>query len=132
MEKDFDKWNILKQNIELTNKPLKVFLQPRDVWMISFGRNIGFEQNGTGDNFSRPVLIVKKFNNQMFWVVPLTTRQKNLDFYYNFIDPSKRPVSAIMAQMRLISIKRCKRMLYRLNQNDFESILKKLADFLRI
>ena len=132
MEKDFDKWNILKQNIELTNKPLKVFLQPRDVWMISLGRNIGFEQNGTGDNFSRPVLIVKKFNNQMFWVVPLTTRQKNLDFYYNFIDPSKRPVSAIMAQMRLISIKRCKRMLYRLNQNDFDSILKKLADFLRI
>ncbi len=24
---------------------------------------MGFEQNGSGDNFSRPILIIRKFNN---------------------------------------------------------------------
>jgi hypothetical protein len=38
--------------------------------MSSFGKNIGYEQNGSGANFSRPILIIRKFNNHMYWVVP--------------------------------------------------------------
>jgi len=55
----------------------------------TFGKNIGFEQNGSGDNFSRPVLIVKKFNNHMFWCVPLSTKQKTFDFYFNYTDQKR-------------------------------------------
>jgi len=34
--------------------------------LASLGKNIGYEQDGNGSGFSRPVLVVKKFNNQMF------------------------------------------------------------------
>jgi len=51
-------------------------------------------------------LIVKKFNNKMFWVVPLTSKQKALDFYHNFTDATGHAASAILAQLRLLSLKR--------------------------
>ena len=56
--------------------------------MCSLGKNLGYEQNGSGNNFSRPVLVLKKFNNRMFWCIPLSTKQNKFDFYYNFIDPN--------------------------------------------
>ena len=78
----------------------KLFPNTSEFWMCSLGRNIGFEQNGGGNNFSRPVLVAKKFNNQMFWIIPLSTKQKNLDFYFNFTDPNGQKVSCILAQLR--------------------------------
>ena len=53
-------WNKIKKKIDLEQKSCK-YPKEGEVWMTSLGRNIGFEQNGSGDNFSRPVLIIKKF-----------------------------------------------------------------------
>ncbi len=44
---------------------------------MSIGKNVGREQNGSGRDFERPVLIIKKWNNEMVWGVPLSTKQKN-------------------------------------------------------
>ncbi len=95
---EFDVWNIHKKRIEDTDVDPTKFPKEGEVWMSAVGRNIGFEQNGSGDNFSRPVLVIKKFNNHMFWVVPLSTKQKSLDFYFNYTDPNHEKVSAILAQ----------------------------------
>ena len=94
--------------------------------MSSVGKNIGFEQNGSGTRFSRPFLIVKKFNNHMFWVVPLSTKQKHFDFYYNFVDVNHQHVSAILAQLRVASVKRFNRKLYMLPNQQFLEIKEKL------
>jgi mRNA interferase MazF len=128
----FNKWNCLKKDINEITVNTSLFLQPRDVWMASLGKNIGYEQNGSGDNFSRPILIVKKFNNQMFWIVPLSKSQKSLDFYYNYTDPLDQSVSVILAQLKLVSIKRCNRLLYRMDKMNFENIIAKLIKFLTL
>jgi mRNA-degrading endonuclease toxin of MazEF toxin-antitoxin module len=94
------------------------------------GKNIGFEQNGSGEGFSRPVLIIKKFNNHMFWAVSLSTKQKKFDFYFNYTDPNDQKVSAILAQMKLVSVKRLKRKLYEVPATLFEQIQEKLKSFL--
>ncbi len=126
----FDVWNELKKKInDETDKPDR-FPKEGEVWMSALGRDIGSEQNGGGDNFSRPVLIVKKFNNLMFWSIPLSTKQKKFDFYYNFIDPSKAKVSAILAQLKLVSIKRLKRKLYDLSNAQLQEVKSKLKAFL--
>lgn len=106
--REYDEWNKLKQEIQSDGDLINIFPQEGEVWMSSLGRNIGFEQNGSGNNFSRPLLVVKKFNNHMFWCVPLSSKQKSFDFYHNFIDPNEQKVSAILAQLRLISVKRLK------------------------
>lgn len=132
MQKDFDIWNELKKKINADTKTIEPDRFPKEgeVWMSAVGKNIGFEQNGSGDNFSRPILITKKFNNHMFWAVALSTKQKKFDFYYNFTDPNNNKVSAILAQLKLISIKRLNRKLYDLPNNQLEEIKSRLKDFL--
>ncbi|MCX6712766.1 MAG: type II toxin-antitoxin system PemK/MazF family toxin [Candidatus Vogelbacteria bacterium] len=128
--KDFDLWNEVKKLLENEEEPPDKFPKEGEVWMSSLGRNIGYEQNGSGDNFSRPVLIVKKFNNHMFWVIPLSTKQKSFDFYFNYTDPNSQKVSAILAQIRLMSVKRFKRKLYDLDNQKLGEVRLKLKSFL--
>ena len=127
---DFDEWNKLKKEIDTKSEVLDNFPKEGEVWMSNLGKNIGYEQNGSGSNFSRPVLVVKRFNNHMFWVVPLSTKQKNFDFYFNYTDPNGQKVSAILAQMKLASVKRLKRDIYIMPKNLFSEIRLKLKEFL--
>lgn len=127
---DFDTWNEQKKKIEVDNDLRNNFPKEGEVWMYDLGRNIGFEQNGSGTNFSRPVLIVKKFNNHMFWAIPLSTKQKKFDFYFNYIDPHNQKVSAVLAQMKLVSVKRLKRDMYVISKRLFAEIRQKLKAFL--
>lgn len=129
--RDFDTWNELKKKIQLTNNEPSYFPQEGEVWMSSLGKNIGYEQNGSGDNFARPVLVVKKFNNRMFWCMPLSTKQKRFDFYFNFTDPNGQKVSAILAQLKLVSVKRLKRKLYEITPDLLTQIRAKLKEFLK-
>ncbi len=128
--KDFDQWNDLKKQIDSRDDEPNKFPKEGEVWMSNLGINIGYEQNGSGDNFSRPVLVVKKFNNHMFWVTPLSTKQKKFDFYYNYLDPSNQKVSAILAQLKLMSVKRLKRKLYEIPSRLLEEMKIKLKKFL--
>lgn len=127
---EFDLWNTIKKKVDVeTNIPDR-FPKEGEVWMGMLGKNIGYEQNGGGDNFSRPLLVIKKFNNHMFWIIPLSTKQKKLDFYHNFIDPENNPVSAILAQMKLVSLKRLKRKLYDMGQEQINNIKAKTSALL--
>lgn len=128
--KDFNRWNELKKKIDEEDSLPDNFPKEGEVWMSSVGVNIGYEQNGSEDNFSRPMLIIKKFNNHMFWAIPLSTKQKDFDFYFNFTDPNGQKVSAILAQMKLVSVKRLKRDIYIMPKELFDQIIEKLKLFL--
>jgi mRNA interferase MazF len=127
---DHNSWNEVKKHIDSKNNEIRKFPKSGEVWTISFGKNIGYEQNGTSRGFTRPGLIVKKFNNQLFWAVPLTTKQKDFDFYFNFTDPNGVPVSAILAQLRVISSKRLEDKLYKMEINIYRKISQILRSFL--
>lgn len=128
--REYDTWNELKKKIQSDVSSRDYFPKEGEVWMSSIGKNIGFEQNGSGSNFSRPVLVVKKFNNHMFWCASLSTKQKKFDFYYNFTDPNEQKVSIILAQLKLVSVKRLKRKLYEIEPDTFRGIRAKLRGFL--
>jgi hypothetical protein len=125
----YDAWNGLKKDLQAYDD-FPFFPQEAEVWMAFVGKNLGFEQNGSGDNFARPVLIIKRFNNRMFWCVSLSTKQKDLAYYHNFIDPHGRAASAILAQLKLMSVKRLKRKLYVLSPEIFMDIREKIRDFM--
>jgi mRNA interferase MazF len=124
--KKFDTWNKIKKVIDANNSAPNKYPMEGEIWMTAYGQNIGFEQNGSGNNFSRPVLVIKKFNNQMFWIVPMSTKQKSLSFYYNFTDPTGRNVSVIIAQLKLVSVKRFKRRMYSLSKSDLAIVISKI------
>ncbi|MFZ2522105.1 MAG: type II toxin-antitoxin system PemK/MazF family toxin [Minisyncoccia bacterium] len=129
-DKEYDLWNELKKKIQSDTSEPDYFPKEGEVWMCSLGKNIGFEQNGSGSNFSRPILVVKKFNNHMFWCASLSTKQKKFDFYFNFTDPNGEKVSVILAQLKLVSVKRLKRKLYDISSNNLKEIKVKLSGFL--
>src|SRR6202165_5229556 len=130
MEKDFDRWNELKKRLADDVSPPPAFPKSGEVWMCTLGKNLGREQNGGSQDFSRPVLVIKKFNNEIFLVVPLSTKQKPLDFYFNYNDPSGAPVAAVLAQLGLVSINRFRRDIYVLPAALLREVRARLRAFL--
>ena len=128
MNNEFDKWNKIKKRVEVVPEGI-FFPKEGDVWVIVLGKNVGFEQNGGNSTFSRPALVVKKFNNHMCLIIPLSTKQKPYDFYYNFTDPNGVAVSAILAQVRLVSVKRFKRKIYDFPRKDLDLVKYLLRSF---
>ncbi len=104
MNKDFKKWHDKKARLH--NQSSRVFFHEREVWWCSLGLNVGFEQDGKGFNFARPVLIFKKFNNETFWAIPLTTKVKTGRYWFpvDLKDGTKR--TAVLSQVRLVDAKR--------------------------
>lgn len=104
MKKNFQIWNNKKGTID--EKEARVFFHEREIWFSHLGTNVGFEQDGKGDNFGRPVIIFRKFNNEVFWGIPLTTRNKGGRFYVNIDLGDSTQRMAILSQLRLLDAKR--------------------------
>jgi mRNA interferase MazF len=94
------------------------------------GINIGFEQDGKGEEFSRPVLIIKGFSKNVFLCVPLTTKLKEGKYYNDIIlsDGIKRKV--ILSQIRLIDSKRLIEKVCTIDEIQFKSIKQKITQLI--
>ncbi len=90
------------------------------------GINIGFEEDGKHDNFERPVLVLKKFNKHVAWVVPLTTQSHDDIFHYQ-LKTSKTFV--ILSQLRLMSSKRFVRFVEKINEDEILHIFELFKNF---
>ena len=77
MKKDYTKWHKIKTDINNAEK--RVFFHEREIWFCYVGANVGFEQDGNKEEYLRPVLVVRKFNNEVFWGIPLTKSEKRKD-----------------------------------------------------
>jgi len=104
MNKDFKNWHHRKEHIH-KNSP-QVFFHEREIWWCSLGLNIGFEQDGNGPEFQRPVIILRKFNNDVCWVLPITTKPKTGKYYFPIDLGDKIERRVILSQLRLIDGKR--------------------------
>lgn len=125
MEKNFDAWNTIKKQIN--NEHLILYCNPKDIWWSSIGLNVGSEEDGKHELFERPVLIIKVFNKDMARVIPLTSKIRN-DKNHCTISYNNRLGSAILSQMKTISTKRLSRKLGKLDQKQFNFVVKKLFE----
>lgn len=128
MQKDFDKWNKEKKSLDAIGHDALSFHE-REVWWCSIGINLGDEQDGKNELFERPVLVIKKFNNKVAWVLPMSAKEKSGIYYYN-LEHDGRIFSVILSQIRLVSVKRFRRFVRKISPNQFSAIKRKLIDFL--
>jgi len=124
MEKDFDGWNEKKKNLH--SSPSKPFYHEREIWWCSLGINIGFEQDGTGKNFDRPVVIIRGFNKDIFFAVALIGKKKSGKYYFDVGKVEEKEASAVLSQVRLIDAKRLVRKIGVLNESVFNDLKKAL------
>lgn len=127
-EKDFDKWNKNKKDTHKNkNRP---YFHEREVWWCAVGHNVGFEQDGVGEKFLRPVLVLKKFNSQVFWGILLTKTEKDNKYYFHFYINSDEKSVAILSQLRLFDSKRLHYKEGYMDHKDLKEIKKRLKAFL--
>jgi mRNA-degrading endonuclease toxin of MazEF toxin-antitoxin module len=120
MTKEFDSWNTFKKDMD--TKSSKMFCHPREIWWCSLGVNVGFEQDGTGDNFDRPVLVIKGFNERMFFAVALTGRRRVGTWHFPLGIIDDREASVVLSQVRVIDTKRLIRKVMTIDQKMFEDL----------
>lgn len=123
--KDFDEWNRKKKKIDYNNTK-NILPNKKQVWWLSIGLNVGVEEDGKNNNFERPVLVVKVFNRQCFLGVPITSANKSNKKYYFPIIYNQRKFFLILSQIRLFSVKRLSRKIYKIDSADFAQIKKEL------
>ncbi|OGG93757.1 hypothetical protein A2609_00695 [Candidatus Kaiserbacteria bacterium RIFOXYD1_FULL_47_14] len=130
MEKDFDEWNKVKKRTHEKSVGHESFPKEREVWWCSVGVNIGVETDGKHDTFERPVLIVRIFNKEMLWAVPITSTMKDSPFYYPFLFKNEDR-SLILTQIRVMSTKRLLRQVDVLSEEDFGKVIESLVGLLK-
>jgi len=125
--KHFDVWFKIKTQLEdLSTYPK---FQEADVWWCHIGENVGHEECGKGNKFLRPVIILKKFNNRIFFGIPTSSKLKNSPFYRPVLIKRIR-VSALMSQMRLFDVKRLLYKQGKISPNELVSLKKDFTKLL--
>ena len=122
MEKEYDNWNILKKQLSEINR---AYFHKGEIWYTSIGKNIGDEEDGKNQNFERPVLVTRKFNNNIFIGVPLTSQEK-IGKYYHKLN-SFTGTTAILSQVRLFDAKRLLRVIGKIENDELKEIKIKIG-----
>jgi mRNA interferase MazF len=116
----FVAWTKLKIRIHLSS--VIFYPRKRQIWWVSLGQNVGVEINGKNDNFERPVLVLKRYNDEACLVVPITSKIKTGSQYIQFKKNHNIVYTVILSQIRSISTKRFLRKVEKMNQVDFNRI----------
>ena len=125
----FDPWNKKKKTINQNNKSMG--LKERDIVFVHMGVNVGYEQDGKGEEFLRPVVVLKVFNRNLFFGIPLTSKKRDGSFFVNvnFKHGEKLHEStAIIVQAKTFDTKRARYKKGMIVKEDFEKLKDKLYD----
>lgn len=127
MEKDFDRWNKEKKHLDTAQKD--VDFHEREIWWCSIGVNIGSEQHSQTNDFSRPILVVRRFTPDMFWGIPLTTKLREGGFRYRFVFDGVES-EALLLQMRAYDRKRLVRKVGMMPKEFFVHVIREIKGLL--
>ena len=120
----FAQWNIQKQEINMLEHTS--LFREGEIWWCSFGKNIWVEEDGKNELFERPVIVLRKFNNEQFFWLPLTS--KNRDDQYHFPSDTTWVVgSIILSQWRVMSSKRLSRKIATIARGKFKLIRNRFS-----
>jgi mRNA interferase MazF len=126
--KNFNDWNQQKQKVHEDEQ--RLYFYEQEIWFCKMGVNIGFEQDGKGEDFRRPIVVIKKFNKEVFLGVPLTAQIKKGKYYFPMLKFNKKDNFAIISQLRLVDSKRLIRRLHKMKINEFLELKKAIVNLI--
>jgi mRNA interferase MazF len=118
--KIFADWTKLKIRIHVADN--LAYPKKKEVWWVSLGQNVGVEANGKNNQFERPAVVLKVFNNQGFLVAPTSSKVKDGPYFIASPDIGGQKGIINLSQIRSISVKRFIRKIGELNDDDFNKI----------
>src|ERR1035437_6176144 len=127
-KKDHDGWDKYSRKLEDSkNIP---FFKEREVWWVSVGVNIGYEEDGKGEEYSRPTLVLKKLGKYTFIGIPLSTSKRIGRLYYHFRFTKEIESAALLGHIRSFDSKRLIKKYGSVNREIFDIIRKAAKDLL--
>ena len=125
MEKDFDGWNkIKKQTQEMRPRLYTV----REIWWCHLGVNIGTEQDGKGEWFDRPCVIMRGFGPDACLVIPLTTSAHEHELRIPIGQVEGFEARANLSQIRVIDTRRLEEKIGFLEKTVFLELRRAVRD----
>jgi len=129
MQKDFDKWNEKKKQIE--NNIRNLLFKEWDIWRCSLWLNIKTESCWKWDDFRRPILVLKKLSSDSCIAIPLSTQMKEWTWFVSYTLHDVN-YTALLHQIKMINKNRFQRKLWELDEKDFSEIKKRLKILLNL
>ncbi|HRZ30319.1 MAG TPA: type II toxin-antitoxin system PemK/MazF family toxin [Candidatus Paceibacterota bacterium] len=127
--KIFVDWTKLKIRIHSMEVESVIYPKKREIWWASLGQNIGVEINGKNDNYERPVLIVKVFNEKSILVAPISSTKKTDKYLIEFISNEGNRNVVNISQLKMLSSKRLLRLVGEMGDQDFSKVKDNLRKF---
>jgi len=110
-----------RTSVVLRDKKSKPNFNEGEIWWASIGMNVGVEIFGKGSEFARPVIVFKKFNEDAFLAIPLTSRSKEGMWYFPVVHNETTRI-AILSQIRALDAKRLLSKMGTLSDDEFQKI----------
>ena len=125
MEKDFDRWNEVKKRTHAERLRLYTV---REIWWCKLGVNIGTEQDGKGEWYDRPCIIMRGFGPDACLVIPLTTsaREHPLRIPIGLVEGKE--ARANLSQIRVVDTRRLEEKIGFLETKAFSKLRKAARD----
>ena len=98
--KNFDQWNKKKKHINSQSN--RLYFHEGDIWWAQLGVNVGYEIDGKNDDFTRPVLVLKKYNEYSFLALPLSSQNKRGTYYFSVGVVDGKEAVAVLSQLKNI------------------------------
>ena len=127
MKKYFDEWNEVKKK---TNEERPRLYTVREIWWCRFGVNIGTEQDGKGEWFVRPCVILRGFGPNACLVAPLTTSPRKHALRIAIGKINEEEAKANLSQIRVIDTRRLEEKIGFLDVDVFSKLRKTAKDLL--
>lgn len=127
MVKYFIEW--IYEKIRIDKQERKAQIKESEVYWCKLGENIGNEENGKGEEFRRPVLVFKKFNNNIFWGIPMSSKIKDNKYYVKVVLQDVER-SALISQLRVLDVKRLDKRIGYISEIDFNKIQNQIIDII--
>lgn len=118
--KSFFEWIGIKQKLDNYEYQPPLTTEG-DLWWCAIGENVGIEVDGKSHDFTRPVVILKKFGRLGFMALPTTTREREGSWYVGFSHQGIKEI-AVLSQARVLSYKRLHSKMGTLDDEDFKKV----------
>jgi mRNA-degrading endonuclease toxin of MazEF toxin-antitoxin module len=128
MQKDFDTWNEKKKIINVRQDTSTLFFEEREIWWCLCGLNVGYEQDGKGQEFLRPVLIIRKLSPNTFFGLPLTLKTRKHRYLVSCPASDNVYRQAALSQLKSLDIKRLRDRISFVSEESFVEIRKAVRE----
>ena len=123
--KDFAAWHEIKSATDARNTS-RILIRIGAVWLIRLGVNVGSELDGKGNEFLRPVIVIRKINDQRFFGIPVSSKVTEDYFRQKFILLGEQR-DAVLSDIRAFDKKRCMRFMTMLDTETIHIITQRIS-----